>query len=45
LDGIARSDVETTPSKKRILADGQLAAVKEEEAEDDGQSPNKKARK
>jgi hypothetical protein len=47
LDVIATSDVEkTTPTpKKRILADGQLAVVKEEETEDDGQNPNKKSRK
>jgi hypothetical protein len=47
LDGIAKSDVEmkTPTPKKRVLADGQLAVVKEEEVEDDGQSPNKKARK
>ena len=47
LDGIAKSEVEmkTPTPKKRTLSDGQLAVVKEEEVEDDGQSPNKKPRK
>jgi hypothetical protein len=48
LDGKARSDVEKTPTgtpKKRLLTNDQLVVVKEEEAEDDGRSPNKKPRK
>lgn len=47
LDGKSKSDVEMkSPSpRKRLLSGDQLAIVKEEEVEDDGQSPNKKARK